>query len=65
MKKGKWLKRHKFEWIRNRDSDYSSNGSINVACVNDKIKKRIEKLSQIERECKASGCNNDLLSRND
>ncbi|WP_349886621.1 lysozyme inhibitor LprI family protein [Pantoea ananatis] len=63
--KRKMVKTSQIEWIRNRDSDCSSNGSINVACVNDKMKKRMEKLSQIERECKASGCNNDLLNRND
>lgn len=63
--KRKIVKTAQIEWIRNRDSDCSSDGTINVWCVNDKMKKRIETLSQIERECKASGCNNDLLSRND
>ncbi len=63
--KRKIVKTAQIEWIRNRDSDCESDGTIDVGCVNDKMKKRIETLSQIERECKASGCNNDLLSRND
>lgn len=63
--KNKIVETAQIEWIRNRDIDCLSGGAINAGCVKNKMKKRIETLSQIERECKASGCNNDFLSRND
>ncbi|HGM7842887.1 TPA: lysozyme inhibitor LprI family protein [Serratia marcescens] len=61
----KTVKNAQIRWIRNRDNDCSSDGEINVSCVNEKMRKRIETLRQIERECKASGCNNELLDRDD
>lgn len=57
------VKKAQINWIRERDTDCSSAGSISVVCVNDKMKTRIATLSQIERECKASGCTNALLSK--
>lgn len=57
------VKKAQIKWIRERDNDCSSAGSIGVVCVNDKMKTRIATLSQIERECKASGCNSALLSK--
>lgn len=57
------VKKAQIKWIRERDNDCSSSGSIGVDCVNDKMKSRIATLSQIERECKASGCSNALLSK--
>lgn len=57
------VKKAQIKWIRERDNDCSSDGSIGVVCVNDKMKSRIATLSQIERECKASGCTNALLSK--
>lgn len=60
---GALVKKAQIKWIRERDSECSVSGSIGVECVNDKMKSRIATLSQIERECKASGCSNALLSK--
>lgn len=57
------VKKAQIKWIRERDTDGASEGTIGVDCVNDKMKARIATLSQIERECKASGCSSDLLSK--
>lgn len=57
------VKKAQIKWIRERDNDCSSAGSIGVVCVNEKMKNRIATLSQIERECKASGCSNALLNK--
>jgi len=57
------VKKAQIKWIRERDNDCSTGGSIGVDCVNNKMKSRIATLSQIERECKASGCSNALLSK--
>lgn len=59
----KWVKKAQIQWIRERDNDCSNDGTVNVSCVNQKMKKRIETLRQIERECQASGCNQTLLSK--
>lgn len=57
------VKKAQIQWIRDRDQACSVSGSIGVDCVNDKMKSRIATLSQIERECQASGCNTALLSK--
>lgn len=57
------VKKTQIKWIRERDSECSDSGSIEVECVNSKMKARVTTLSQIERECQASGCTDALLSK--
>lgn len=57
------VKETQIKWIRERDNECSVSGSIAVECVNRKMKARIATLSQIERECKASGCTAALLRK--
>ncbi|EHD14988.1 putative exported protein [Commensalibacter intestini A911] len=59
----KEVKQTQIQWIRDRDNECSSNGTVAVNCVNDKMEARISLLKSIQRECSQSGCDKALLSK--
>ncbi|MFY1667282.1 lysozyme inhibitor LprI family protein [Pseudomonas sp. Pseu.R1] len=59
----KKVKDAQIQWIKIRDNACSNDGLLYLDCANEKTEARIVILKAIERECRASGCDDAKLSQ--